>query len=354
MIERMDGTTAHKVQVGEFSLTQRDVLPGDRAAVLALHTLVFGPDVDAHWFDWKYGPALHQGQGQAVSVWHGRELIAYCGGLPRKLWRQGQFLRGLQIGDVMVHPAWRGIMTRRGPFFHVSQGFYDNRLGAVPSRPFQLGFGFPSERHLRLAVLLGLLHDGGVIEALHWTTSPAAASGLPWHWRWQALMPSEARFDRAVNAAWQSMRSHTGSLTLGQRDAAYLRWRYVERPAAAETPAGAPPRYRFFELRRAWSNTTAGVAVLDLRSPSALWLDWVGPVDLMPLACRACRLEAGRAGAAELTAWASSAVAQQLALSGIAQREVCAGLGIPTASDLKPQDVPGLRWWLMGGDTDFL
>lgn len=344
----------HTVQVGEFTLTLRDVLPGDMAAVLALHTRVFGPDVDAQWFAWKYGQGPLQGHGQAVGAWHGDELIAYCGGVPRTLWRQGQRVRGLQIGDVMVHPARRGILTRHGPFFHVCKHFYDSRLGPEPQRPFQLGFGFPSDRALRLPVLLGLLRDGGVNEALHWDTTASEALRLPWSWRWQALLPADLRFDRAVNAAWQSMRAQTGSLTLGQRDAAYLRWRYIERPNAAGTRDGAPPRYRFFALHRPWSATPAGIAVLDLRSTSAHWLDWVGPVELMPLASRACRLEAGRAGASELTAWASLAVAQQLEHSDIVRREVCAGIGIPSASDLKPQDVPGLRWWLMGGDTDFL
>jgi len=342
------------VQVGNSALTLRDVMPGDMDAVLALHTHVFGPEVDARWFDWKYGPAPEQRRGQAVGAWHDGELIAYCGGLPRALWQKRRSLSGLQLSDVMVHPAWRGILTRRGPFFHVSQRFYSSRLGPEQSRPFQLGFGFGSEIHVRLAVMVGLGRDGGVIETLHWNTSQAAMPGLPWHWRWQALLPSGTRFDRAVNAAWKSMQAQAGDLTLGQRDAAFLRWRYVDRPDAPGTPAGAPPRYRFFELRHPWSATAAGVAVLDLRSTSAHWLDWVGPVELMPLASRASRLEAARAGATELTAWASPAVAQQLASTGIERREVCAWLGIPAASDLKPEALPGLRWWLMGGDTDFL
>jgi hypothetical protein len=93
---------------------------------------------------------------------------------------------------------------------------------------------------------------------------------------------------------------------------------------------------------------------MDLRGGSAHWLDWVGPLQLMPVANLACRLEAIRAGAAELTAWASAAVAEQLAGTGITQRELCAKIGIPCASDLKPEEVSGLRWWFMGGDTDFL
>ncbi len=342
------------VQVGEFSLVLRDVVPGDAANVVVLHTQVFGPEVDASWFTWKYGQDWAQGLGQAMGVWHAGELIAYCGGVPRTLWRQGQSVHGLQIGDVMVHPQWRGILTRRGPFFHVSKAFYDSRLGSAPNHPFQLGFGFPSERHLRLAVLLGLLQDAGVVESLHWTVAQQPSFRLPWLWHWQELQPSDTRFDSAVNAAWSSMLAQSEGLTLGQRDAAYVRWRFVDRPEAIGALAGGSARYRFFELRRPWSNSPAGVAVLNLKQSGVHWLDWVGATRLMPLACTACKLEAARIGATELIAWASPAAVLQLAHSSIDRREACAGLGMPTSSDLNPEDVPDLGWWLMGGDTDFL
>ena len=83
-------------------------------------------------------------------------------------------------------------------------------------------------------------------------------------------------------------------------------------------------------------------------------LDWVGTVSLMPLASQACRMEAACAGASELMAWASASVAALLEHSDIEKREVCAGLGIPTTSDVGSQDMAGLQWWLTGGDTDFL
>lgn len=345
--------TPCEVRVGAFALSLRDVKPGDHDAVTALHTLVFGPAVDVSWFAWKYGQDAAQGQGQAIGVWHGTDLIAYCGGLPRTLWQQGERRNGLQIGDVMVHPQWRGILSRRGPFSQVSKNFYDSRLGAEQHRAFQLGFGFPNARHLRLAVTLGLLHDGGEMECLHWRVAPTGMDSLPWSWSWQALDPSSERFESAANDAWSVMHASVRDLSIGQRDAAYLRWRFAQRPLDVGTPADTT-RYRFFALRRRWSRTCAGVAVMDLRSASAHWLDWVGPVSLMPLVSQACRLEAARTGAAELTVWTSAAVAEQLADTGITQREVCARIGIPCASDLKPQEVSSLRWWFMGGDTDFL
>ena len=346
--------TLRSVRVGEFELTLRDLRAADMQAMLDLHTQVFGAGVDDRWFAWKYGQATGQGQSQALGAWHGKELIAYCGGVPRTLWQHEKPLHGLQMGDVMVHPAWRGILTRRGPFFHVTQGFHRSRIGAAPDHPFQLGFGFPNQRHLRLGAMLGLMIDDGVIEALHWNTSQSPVLSLPLSLRWRELTAADARFERCVNSAWRAMRTQAADFMLGQRDAAYLRWRYADRPANLTAPQELTPRYRFFELRRFWSIAPLGVAVLDLRSASAHWLDWIGPVGAMALASQACRLEAARAGASSLTAWASAAVARQLEDADVVRREPCAGLAISFASALPDQNPAGLNWWLMGGDTDFL
>ena len=343
-------STPDQVRIGDTSLTLRDVGPSDEQAVVALHTQVFGPDVDVNWFAWKYGHAPAQGQGQAVGLWNGSDLIGYCGGVPRVLWHGETTLQGLQIGDVMIHPKWRGILTRRGPFFHVSQRFYQSRIGSLPSFPFQLSFGFPSQRHLRLAVMLGLLHDGGTIENLHWDT---AGASLPAFWQWSTLQPTNPRFERSVNRVWKSMhQSRIGHLCIGQRDADYVRWRYIERPPSVNAPHAN--RYSFFQLRRPWSLFPEGLAVLAIHDKRAQWLDWIGPLELMPLAVRASRWELYRSGVHELTAWASPAVANWLHDSGIAHRDVCSGLGIPTTSALTDKDRESLQWWLMGGDTDFL
>ena len=346
--------TSHAVQVGDSVLTLRDMVPDDVTAVLALHKHVFGPGADARWFAWKYGQESNQGRGRAIGAWHDGQLVAYCGGLPRTLRLRNTNLRGLQIGDVMVHPAWRGILSRRGPFFQVLKRFYDSQIGGASSRPFELGFGFPNERHLRLAVLLGLLRDSGEIQSLRWNSLPVSNFRLPWFWRWQPLQPSHPHFDRKINAAWKRMQADLPQVILGQRDAAYIRWRYIDRPSENSSHEETTVRYHLFELRYAWSNISSGIAVLDLASPTPHWLDWVGTVALMPLAGQACRMEAARAGASELMAWASAAVVNLLVDSDIQSREVCAGLGIPTTSDVGSQDMAGLQWWLTGGDTDFL
>jgi hypothetical protein len=336
-----------QINVGETNLTIRDIAAPDMPQVLALHQTVFGNGADSPWFNWKYGGAA--GKGEAVGAWAGDALIAFCGGVPRTLRCQEQTIRGLQIGDVMVHPQWRGILTRRGPFFHVSEQFYASRLGSN-GKPFEMGYGFPSERHLKLAVLLGLLHDDGRVESLQWALTDQNHP-LPWTWRCEEILPDGPQWDRAVESAWRCMQTSMGNATYGMRNAAYMRWRYADR---ARLTGPLTRHYRYWGLRRAWSHHCRGLAVMEVREQSAQWLDWVGTPALMPMGHLAITQAAFREGAQVLSAWVSRAVAHALADTSITHRAVCAGLGVPVASSVPNGQMPGDNWWLMGGDTDFL
>lgn len=325
------------LEIAGESFELRDLDETDRDALIGLHKEVFGEGASTDWYEWKYA----QGNGLGSGLWHQGRLVAHCGGLPRALWQEGTRRTGIQIGDVMVATAWRGVLTRRGPFFQVSQKFYKGHVG--DGRDHAVAFGFPSERHLRLAVKSKLLWDGGPVHALSWTTADAPALG--WAWRWEPLDPEGARFDAAIRDGWESMREAGNGFVVGERSPDYVRWRFFRRPGRV---------HRAFVLRRPWSRKARGVAILDLSGPTAQWLDWIGRPADMPLACAACRSQALAAGAAHLGAWATPAVAQSLAASGIAHSTVTAWLGIPRRSALAETDVGRLAWWLMGGDTDFL
>lgn len=334
--------TMRQIDIGGDAFTVLDIGDADAEAMLALHRRVFGAGSDPAWFDWKY----RQGQAIAVGVWQDStgKLVAHCGGIPRTLWHRGRRTTGLQVGDVMVEPEFRGILTRRGPFFQATRALYQDKLG--PGR-IAIGYGFPNERHTRLGVMLKLGWHPGDIESLVWDTS--ALPAMRWQarlaWRWEPLAASQPRFDAIVGEAWAAMRHDAGAFTLGERDAAYVRWRFAQRP---------DKRYQLFTLRRPWLRRPQGIAVLDLSRPQSLWLDWIGPRRAMPAASVFARQQATQAGATSLAAWASPAVAETLEGTGITHRAYAACLGVPVASDLREQDLPGIRWWFMGGDTDFL
>lgn len=334
-------TPAETLQIVGEPMVLRNVTPADQTDVLALHQQVFGGSVDAAWFAWKYV----QGGGEGVGLWHKGQMIAHCGGVPRNIWHTGELQSDLQIGDVMVAPEWRGILTRRGPFFHVSKRLYDTRLGV--GRPFHAGFGFPSARHLQLAVKAGLLRHSGVMTGLHWGAGSPDKGLSRWRWRVSTLRPESPDFDAAVNCAWERMRTKTKTVVVGERDAAYVRWRYVLRPAHDHV---------FLQLRRPWQRRPVGIAVLARVSAGqpAHWLDWLGPPALLVQACAMCRTETTHMGAAGMTAWASQSVLQMLSNTGIESQTEVAHIGVPTTSAVAADLVAELDWWFMGGDTDFL
>jgi hypothetical protein len=342
----MTRNTASELVIGGATMTLRNLDPSDRESLLSLHRSVFGTTVDEDWYRWKY----LDGQSEGMGVWHEGTLIAHCGGIPRNVLHQGARARDLQIGDVMVAPEWRGVLTRRGPFFHVCDGMYSSRLGV--GKRFKMGFGFPSARHFRLAVKAGLSWDAGSIAQLRWSTPlEIGSSGLglsAWHWRVDTIEPKAPHFDDDIYRAWSAMLRHVQRLSIGERDAGYVRWRYVDRPAYDPI---------FLKLRRPWSKHPVGVAVMSRPSasdPVSHWLDWIGPPPLMVVACMMCRIEAARQGAAGLTAWASHAVELALADTGVAEKQEAALIGVPLSSDLAECPVTDLNWWFMGGDTDFL
>lgn len=325
------------IQIGDCRFFLREVASEDQGDVVELHRRVFGPDVDASWFRWKYV----DGGGQAVGLWDERgKLVAHCGGIPRRILHQHDSVAGIQIGDVMVAPEVRGLLTRRGPFFHVSQRFYSSRIGEF--RPHQLAFGFPNERHLRLAVKLGLLWDGGPIEEMRWTD---LGGNLPWNWRCSPLDKEGAAFERAVGEARRAMESHLGDLTAGCRDTGYVRWRFLERPNY---------RYRIFRIHRPWSWRTAGLVVLRLQGEVAHWLDWIGPPHDIGRAAAAARIQAAEAGARRMVLWGTPAVCAALENAGPSGRVPVARLGIPRTSLISEAEIARRQWWWLGGDTDFL
>jgi hypothetical protein len=336
---------AQQLTMAEQTLTLKVLAPDDEPAFLKLHQEVFGSSADPVWFDWKY----KLGKAVGMSLWCEDRMVAHCGGIPRTVLHQGVKQQDLQIGDVMVSPEWRGALTRQNPFFHVSEGLYQSFLGA--GKAFHMGFGFPNERHLRLAVKLGIGWRIGEVHQLRWHINAAVqAASLGWLWRDELLVANSSSLQNIVSAAWTRMQQDADSLkySLGQRDWEQFEWRYLKRP---------DKHYQFIALKRPWSSECVGVAVVSApAAPGAdmLWLDWIGPTTLISKAHRMVMKLAHAQQASCVTSWASAEVENALAHTAIDAIETCAVMGVPIASNLTAEEAQHLRWWAMAGDTDFL
>jgi hypothetical protein len=341
--------------------------------LLHAHHEVFGSAVDADWVRWKYG----SGMGVGTGLFAGNEMAAFCGGVPRTLWWNGRAVRGLQITDVMVRPAWRLAGRGGGAFAQVSAGLYARQLGSVrlgghtwtAGSPFELGFGFPSHRHLKLAQKLDLLRDGGPVAAAVWTEAATPVmeqvlrEGGHGAAPWVAEECGQEDAVRAAHRAWTGMQqalagpgagigSGCGAI-VGDRSAQVLRWRHLEQPAAAR-----PGPVRWLVVRRPWHRDATGVLVwrevpAQVRHHT-MWLDWIGP-PLMLRQAWAMALRASLAGgAAEMHGWCTAmpwGLLENTSPSGVAE---VARLGVPCAGRFGQQELAKMPWWMMAGDTDFL
>jgi len=161
---------------------------------------------------------------------------------------------GIQCQETCVHPAHRGGAMLRGLFRCAEQAWRD---AGVP-----FAFGFPTEEHMKLGgrllryremfrlqvwrlsltrglrlqarlrpgCLRRLVYQAGAL--LSQIDRPAARS--------QSGVPGIAdlrRFDASVDQLWQQLRTRIPCTVV--RDAAYLNWRYVERPGRPFTVLGA-------------------------------------------------------------------------------------------------------------------
>lgn len=328
------------LQIAGQPLTLRDMAHSDMGDVLALHQRIFNSALHGDWFEWKYV----QGRGEGVGIWNDRqELIAYCGGFPRRVLQQGQPTDFLQIGDLMVSPEWRGVLTRKNPFFYACEHLYSTRVGK--GQPYQAGFGLTHARAARLHIKQGLSRDAGNVRHLQWRVGPPVSD---WLWRTQPLSTDARRMRATIDRAWQAMRREAQDYTMGLRDADYVTWRFTRRPDKS---------YRLFTLRRIWDLHPLGVIVLSQPSQpgeAVQWIDWIGPVRHLAQACKGALRIAAQDGAATMTAWASAAVAELLTPTDPEFLAPVAEIGILTASDLTPQQSSRLNLWLMAGDTDFL
>ena len=299
----------------------------------ALFQISFGHEMSpAHW-DWKY-----RGQTLAgVGVFAASGLVGFYGSLPRQVIKHGVPCMALQIGDVMVHPNERGVLTRQGPFNLACTTLLEQLMGF--ERPYLLGFGFPNQKALRLATRQGIYAAVDQVVELHWPVPRLLPS---WRVRSHAVTLAD---EAAVNACWTEMAQAMRSSILGVRDWQHVAKRFLQHPTV---------NYTVLLMRSRLSGRPLGVVVVCDRGADGLELmDLIGaPVHFSALVRVALR-HAHLLGRSRLLAWVTSSHRHLLGAwnSESVPLDVWIPANVwtpgPSAAELQGQ------WWLMGGDTDF-
>jgi hypothetical protein len=299
---------------------------------MALFVSAFGHTMPASLWHWKYDDQCKPG----ILAHAAGKAVAHYGGLPRVVWLRGVQHDAVQIGDVMVDPDMRGILTRRGPFMRSAFTFLQDKTGL--GKPFRLAFGFPSGRHAKLGEKLGLY---GLVDDLFeaiWPASPGAR--LPF---WLKIRPVSADDHAMVDALWERMRADLVGYAAPQKDADFFKHRYMNHPTQT---------YLLFLVSLRWRSRPEGILVLrDHGQETGVELmDMLGPLDKLGRLFKAALALAGGLGRQRLFGWMTSGVLA--ALPGAMTRTKITDICIATP-DL--EEMTGhLRscWWLMSGDTD--
>lgn len=307
--------------------------PADETALLELFARAFGHEMPGAQWRWKYAGLDPIGS----MVCRDARPVAFYGGMPREVRFFGTPITAVQIGDVMVDPAERGVLTRKGPFFLATKAFAEQLVG--PGRAYALAFGFPSERHTRLGEHLGLYARVDEVLEASWPASPDRPG---WFERARPLAP--AQLD-VVDSLWRAMADGLAGVAVPVRNGAHVRHRYLDHPTVT---------YLSFLVRRRVSGTAIGLVVLrDHGKAGVELIDLVGAPKRFARLVEIARRVAGRLGREKVFAWLTPSAAASL--SGSLPALAPAGVPVPTIVWGSSPDLEKLRgrWWLTGGDSDF-
>ena len=307
----------------------------DFTAWLTLFRASFGVDMSEAFWRWKYRGLDAIG----VAAFMDDEMIAFYGGMPREVSWVGTPIRLVQIGDVMVHPRQRGILTRKGPFWQIATRFLDERCDALRPDRYRCAFGFPNEKHMRLGERLGLYRRAGGMTELSWSPTPPRTD------LFRTFTELDVANLKDIDRLWSAMARDLSDSIVPQRDARHVARRYLEHP---ENP------YRLLMLRNRLGGGARGLAVLRNRGAEGLDLvDIVAPLADMPAVVEHARRYAHVERCHRLFCWISSH--KVAVLAGNTERVVPLDMSI--ALSIRPNapniDTASGGLWMMSGDTDF-
>lgn len=317
----------------------RPVLAADQAAVRQLFLEAFGHEMTAAQYAWKYGSGPRQGRGDAYGVWEGDRLVAHYGGFPRRLCRGRTRIDAVQIGDVMVAPNRRGLLTRRGPFFHAATSYFSRQLAPAGGSAF--AYGFPSKRHLDLGRRLGLYAGADRISAVSFRLD--GAEPMPWRYATSRISALDPACAHAAALLAAKLAEDLAPLILVERSPSYLEFRY----------AGWGD-YALHAVRHRLTRKILGFFVIRPTAPER-WelLDLLARRRDLPLLLRAARSAAAAMGGTVLELWASAAPAAFLAELGGEVTTTDVEVAVSIWPDAAAAEETRGRFWLLSGDTDF-
>jgi hypothetical protein len=319
------------------ALSVRELQADDAPAMRALFAEIFKKEMSQALWDWKYA----RSQSVALGVWREGKLIAHYGGMGTDILMKGFPSTAVQICDVMVETSARQAVRRHSPFFLSTSGFIERYIGY--DRPWLLGYGFPSDRHMALAAHLKLYGAVGRMWELTWELAEQAL--MPWMLK-AVVIDKEtfARHSAALDSLAAQQRTDLRDRIVVRKDASFVRWRYLQHPQE---------RYELLLVKQRFTGKPVGLCVLKVEAERALWMEALGPVAHLPALAQVARAATWLLQRRKLVLWCSAPDVTRF--GNVAKVEA---LAITTPSNIwtpgpAPEELQD-RWWLLAGDTDWL
>ncbi len=308
--------------------------------VAGLFQRSFDKAFDAELWQWKY----QLGNGTCVVARLGEkgDIIAHYGGAPREIDYFGVDQMAIQPCDVMVLPEERRQYGRNSLFFKVAATFLEREIGNTVGH--LLGFGFPNQKAMNIALRLGLYEKTDDFIALEY---PRPESTDLKEIRVEPLRIDDSDHRASVDALWQAMRGGFAEAIIGKRHAGYLDYRYFRHPGAGNG------QYQSLLLKQ--GGEVLAAAVLKNTGEVQLLMDLVCPLSAMPQAIQALnQWLAGQGSELPLQMWITRNWADAIRSEGAIEREL--GIEIPCNSwnPGPSSDILYGAWWLTAGDMDFI
>lgn len=293
---------------------------------------------DAEVWDWKY--RLGRGQCVVARTEPGGEIVSHYGGAPRKIEFFGEPEVAIQVCDVMVLPEVRRSYGKSSLFFRTAATFLEREIGYSVNH--LLGFGFPNQKAMNIAIRLGLYEKTDEFVEIICAQESA---------RQGAFSVEDLDFEKqrkAIDELWLLMRKDFGDAIIGVRDSDYFDYRYRQHPFARRG------QYHCLQICDVQGQLRA-VVVTKEHGEHKLLLELIAPkVDMAESVAAVSAFYASQDGDRGLKFWLTRSGLGRVELPVAAVNEL--GIEIPCNSwnAGPPADKLRDKWWLTAGDMDFL
>lgn len=325
-------TELHALQFRKTSQPRwklKHVRQSDWQDIAKLFQEIFGSQMTLDLWKWKYS----NGRGNAIFAEKDGRVVAHYGGIYRDIQLFGVSDWAFQICDVMVAPAERGVFTKNGPFNLMA------RTAAEIYGP--LGFGFPNERHAKLAERADIGESMGEIMELQWKPSKTKLSFL---YRFKVFSTVNEYWEKEVNHCWGEMAKSLSDQVVGVRDWDYMQYRYINHPQTT---------YEIIGISSLLTARSFCVVVLKRTQKEIEVMDIIASVKKMPAAIRALKTYFSELDVTDFILWITKNQLGHFLRSQPAIRSL--NINVPNSSWTQHPNAGVMKdkWWLTSGDTDF-